>query len=265
MRWTEKDMCLLIKLSQEMMFKDIAKKMRRTVASVSSKAHSIGLKSNSRFRRKYRVNDDFFTNRNSLECCYWAGFVAADGCVGSPKKNCLRIKIQDIDLDHLKIFKNLIEYNGKFHISHKNKNRYVCINIHSEKIINDLAWFKIIKRKSLNLEPPPLDGKQALAFLIGYIDGDGCISIENIKKRSPRLRLHIVGTYKLLFWIKEIFDKLVPFSTNANPRKMGKTFQYSIASKKALYVLLKLQKIKVKKLDRKWNKINQYKEFKNEI
>lgn len=260
MKWTEEDVELLKSLSKKMMLKEVAKKMGRTVTSVSLKANSIGLKGNSKFKRKYQVNDDFFSNRDSLECCYWAGFVAADGCVGSPKKNCLRVKIKDTDLDHLARFKNSIGYDGNFHVSHKNLNTYVCINIHSKKIVDDLAWFKITKRKSLTLEPPPLYAEQALAFLIGYIDGDGCISIEKLKKRSPRLRVHVVGTQKVLCWIKEIFDKIAPFSTNANPRKMGKVYQYSIASKKALHVLSGLNGVNVPKLGRKWDKINQYKE-----
>lgn len=265
MKWTEEDVANLTSLSEKMMLKDAAKEMGRTVASVLLKANSIGLKRNSKFRRKYQVNDDFFANRDSLECCYWAGFIAADGCVGSPKKNCLRIKIKDTDLGHLKTFQSSIGYNGKLHITHKNENTYACINIHSKKIVEDLAWFKITNRKSLTLEPPPLDGEQALAFLIGYIDGDGCISIERPKKRSQRLRLSIIGTYNMNCWAKAIFDEIVPFSANAKPRKVGNIFVYSIASKKALHVLSELQKINVPKLGRKWNKINQYKDSKNEV
>lgn len=265
MRWTEEDVAMLISLSEKMMLKDVAKEMGRTVASVALKANYIGLRGNSKFKRKYQVNDDFFANRDSLECCYWAGFIAADGCVGSPKKNCLRLKVKDTDLDHLETFRSSIGYNGKLHFSHKNENTYACINIHSKKIVEDLAWFNITNRKTFTLEPPPLDGEHALAFLIGYIDGDGCISIEKPKKRSPRLRLSIIGTYNMICWAKTIFDEIAPFSTNANPRKVGKVFQYSIASKKALHVLSYLQKVNVQKLGRKWNKINQYKERKNEV
>lgn len=264
MRWTEEDVAMLISLSEKMMLKDAAKEMGRTVASVVLKARSIGLKGNPKFKRKYEVNDDFFANRNSLDCCYWAGFIAADGCVGSPKKNCLRVKVKDTDLNHIESFQKSIGYNGNLHFSHKNDSTYVCINIHSAKIVEDLAWFKITKRKSLTLEPPPLNGEQALAFLIGYIDGDGCIRVEKLKNRSPRLRLSIIGTYNINCWAKAIFDEIVPFATNANPRKVGNIFVYSIASKKALHVLSYLQKINVPKLGRKWNKINQYKESKNE-
>lgn len=263
MKWTKEDIDLLISLSNKMMLKEVAKKMKRTATSVFLKANSIGLKGNSKFRRRYKANDDFFENKNSLECCYWAGFIAADGCVESHKKNRLRIKIKDKDLDHLKKFQNSVGYNGKLHVTHKNSNKYVCIEIYSKKIVEDLGFFNITIRKTLTLKPPPLNGEQALAFLIGYIDGDGCISIEKLKNRNPRLRLSIVGTYGIICWIKSIFDNIVSFSTNANPRKVGKVFQYSIASKKALYVLSKLQEINVPKLSRKWNKINQYRDLKN--
>jgi len=267
--WTEEETLLLKSMCENMMIKDAAKKFSeitgRTEQGAIQKARSIGVKRNSKFKRKYQVNDDFFANRDSLGCCYWAGFIAADGCVGSPKKNCLRLKVKDTDLDHLKTFRHSIEYDGKLHITHKNENTYVCINIHSKKIVEDLACFNITNRKTLTLEPPPLNGEQALAFLIGYIDGDGCIGIEKPKKRSPRLRLSIIGTYNMICWAKMAFDEIVPFSTNANPRKVGKVFQYSIASKKALHVLSELQKVNVPKLGRKWNKISQYKESKNEV
>ena len=258
MKWTEEDVAVLRSLSEVMMLKQAAQKMGRTVASIWLKAKSIGIKGNSKFKRKYKVNDDFFANKESLECLYWAGFIAADGCVCSPKKNCLRIKIKDTDIEHLKIFQQSIGYDGKLHVSKKNSNTYVCINIHSKKIVDDLAWFNITKRKSLTLEPPPLDGEQSLAFLIGYIDGDGCISIEKLKNRNERLRLSMVGTYNMICWAKAILDDIAPFSTNAKPRKTGKVFVYSIASKKALDALSELQKINVPKLGRKWNKIDQY-------
>lgn len=265
MKWTEEDVAILTSLSKNMMLKDAAQEMGRTVASVLLKANSIGLKGDPRFKRKYQVNDDFFASRDSLDCCYWAGFIAADGCVGSPKKNCLRIKVKDTDLNHIESFQKSIGYDGNLHFSHKSVSRYVCINIHSAKIVEDLAWFKITNRKTLTLEPPPLNGEQALAFLVGYIDGDGCIGIEKLKNERTRLRLSIIGTYNMICWAKAIFDDIAPFSTNANPRKIGKVFQYSIASKKALHVLLELQKINVPKLGRKWNKVNQYKESKNEV
>lgn len=267
--WTKEEVYLLEAMCQSMMIKDAAKRLLemtgRTRDAVFQKARSIGIKRNSKFRRKYSVCDNYFSDTRSLEVCYWAGFIAADGCVGSPKKNCLRIKLKDTDLGHIEKFKKTIGYNGKLHITKKNENTYVCINIHSRKIVDDLVWFKITERKTLTLKPPPLAGDQALAFLIGYIDGDGCIFIENLKNKRTRLILALIGTYEVISWAKKIFDELVPFSTKANPRKTGAVYQYSIASKKALHVLSALEQIDVPKLERKWNKIKKYKESKNEI
>jgi predicted DNA binding protein len=79
-KWSKKETKLLISLNKKMMFKDIAKLMERTNSSVLQKAKSIGLKSNSKFKRKYCVDDNYFSNIKKLEVCYWAGFVAADGC-----------------------------------------------------------------------------------------------------------------------------------------------------------------------------------------
>lgn len=63
MKWNEEDVAMLKSLSEKMMLKDAAKKMGRTVTSVALKARSIGLKGNSKFKRKYQVNDNFFANQ----------------------------------------------------------------------------------------------------------------------------------------------------------------------------------------------------------
>ena len=90
--WTKEEVHLLETMCQSMMIKDAAKKLLeitgRTPEAVFQKARSIGVKRNSKFRRKHSVCDDYFSDTRSLEVCYWAGFIAADGCVGSPKKNC---------------------------------------------------------------------------------------------------------------------------------------------------------------------------------
>ena len=57
-------------------------------------------------QRKYNVNDNFFEKTDVLNC-YWAGFIAADGCIIEGKKqNQLSIGLAKKDFNHLNLFKN---------------------------------------------------------------------------------------------------------------------------------------------------------------
>ena len=63
----------------------------------------------SRFiRRKYNLNDSFFSHENlTIDSCYWAGFIAADGNIAKNKKQ-ITISLQHDDKTHLIKFKKLI-------------------------------------------------------------------------------------------------------------------------------------------------------------
>ena len=64
-------------------------------------------------RRKYNCNDNYF-DKNTQESFYWAGFIAADGCVMRRGKNSkiLSISIHTKDIDHLYKFKKAIGFAG---------------------------------------------------------------------------------------------------------------------------------------------------------
>ena len=64
-----------------------------------------------RYERQHNVNDDFFNNPNILNC-YWAGFIAADGCIGRRNNNVLSIGLSSKDKQHLETFKNNINFSG---------------------------------------------------------------------------------------------------------------------------------------------------------
>ena len=53
------------------------------------------------------LNHFSFSNINSCEANYWAGFIASDGCISQDKVNG-RITVVSCDIDILKKFKKLI-------------------------------------------------------------------------------------------------------------------------------------------------------------
>ena len=58
--------------------------------------------------RKYSFKEDVWKTQTP-ESCYWAGFIAADGCLRKSGENCYSLKtsLHIQDLDHLKKLKEL--------------------------------------------------------------------------------------------------------------------------------------------------------------
>lgn len=149
-----------------------------------------------------------FFKKPTLENSYWAGFIAADGCIYKSKsgKRELLIGLAEVDKDHLLKFKSAIGAGninnsvnttaGKGYVQSK-------YQLYSDDVCQDLEnLFGIVERKSLILEPPNLNGDLALAYIAGYIDGDGCYTHTN---NTPRLT--ITGTRDVLLWISKQFNK----------------------------------------------------------
>jgi len=162
--------------------------------------------------RKYIINDKFFNILNNISC-YWAGFIAADGCIC---KNILSIELSKIDEDHLKKFLNVCESNSILYYRDRYKENkkyeYCCAKINSKNIICDLKNnFNIIPRKSRILNPPGLIGENNIRnYIRGYFDGDGCI------RNDGSLNIVFVsGSYKLIEWVK---NQLKNFLTIGNPK-----------------------------------------------
>lgn len=128
------------------------------------------------------MNDFIFHDIQSNNQAYWLGFLAADGSI-KPNKKCLEIGLSTKDVEHLEKFKKFIGsdiniLNRMNHCSNNDKWYPASyIFIYSEQIVNDLAQYGIIPRKSYQninfLENIP--DKYKIPFILGYFDGDGWI------------------------------------------------------------------------------------------
>lgn len=152
-------------------------------------------------------NEDYFAEPN-LENSYWAGFIAADGCVTKPTRGQRRLQVvlASKDDSHVYLLRDSIgggrvrAYRRKSNSSEKmleNTGLYVA----SDRLCEDLeSGYNITPRKTFSLKPPNLEDDLAYAFIAGYIDGDGCYGI-----RNGRPRIQIAGTHELLSWVSNIF------------------------------------------------------------
>jgi transposase len=162
--------------------------------------------------RKYDFNHSFFKEINE-ETLYWAGFIAADGCVyeKSDLNKILYINLSSKDHEHLEKFAKVINYTGKVR-KNNNLNRgkmreYSILTLNSKEIFEDLAKFNIVPRKSFILKFPNWLIEHPLVhhFIRGYNDGDGCFSAHKYKTKKNQIINKIVGTENFLENINLIF------------------------------------------------------------
>ena len=217
----------------------------------------------------YTKNDEFFAEP-SYNNCYWAGFIAADGCIANPptRQPYLVIGLQRQDECLLEAFKNRCEYTGP--ITQKEQNgqgKYINSISYSSflsirncpKILKDLKdHFNIVSQKSLILKPPSLkDINLQLQFIIGLIDGDGHIGFN-----GKNMKFELIGTKSLLEWVSQILftledAKYKPMTVYS--KKLEKCFYINCSHQRAYKLLKKLEAIPTPyRLARKWDKIKEY-------
>lgn len=223
----------------------------RTLSSIQAKAHCLGLhKSNRALKlikhtclRKYSSKENYFSSINTTNS-YWAGFIAADGCIVG--EYCLVITLNKKDLPHLRKFKKQIGYSGPITFTHNE----ATLKISSLQIVQDLKKnFNITSRKSKTLEPPPLSNPSFIkSFIKGYMDGDGSLIL-----RKGCLTLSIVsGSSKILDWIDINLSKLFLNDTFGSLHSEKNYYRYRLYGKRAMKVAKSLKTLPTPALTRKW-------------
>jgi hypothetical protein len=203
---------------------------------------------------KYKLNELVFEKVSDL-ASYWAGFIAADGNIKQPKygQKILTLTIAERDQNHLKKFRKFIQSNKPIY---KYKNGAYSFEVSSNKICEDLLKnFSVDAKKTLTLKFPNLKLQHRLAFIIGYIDGDGCLYID---KKTNRLSLSIVGTQDVLRSIEITFNRILGITTKRTLYSKNDNEIYDIRwnNKQAREIVSYLRSTaqETPSLDRKWNK-----------
>lgn len=202
------------------------------------------------------------------ESCYWAGFLAADGCLieYSPGRFSLALELQKSDQDVLKRFSDFCEYSGPLQKERlkklKNKDGFsitksIRINCGTEWLEDLKNNFSIVPRKTHILQPPHIEDTFLIyCFLIGYIDGDGCI--HRVESRNS-VSLTVVSCSKEMGkWVQSHLDFLADGSQIKNKIRNGcaesRTYHTAFLNgNPACAVIDYLRNFPVPKLDRKWN------------
>lgn len=226
-------------------------------------------------KRIYIFDEDFWKNITPLTC-YWAGFIAADGCLLNIKNKSgglskrFTLSLSTKDLKHLELFKKTIKSSHPIKFYQKkspssDNMTYQCflsINC-AEKWFEDLEKnFNIVPNKTHILPPPNILNKELeFSYLIGYIDGDGHITVPDHKVFGKSLTIGLSSSsIKILSYFEELIEKHFPYNRLSKKRNInsacesGNCKRYSLAGIKAAQIFNALKDFDLPKLDRKWGK-----------
>lgn len=213
---------------------------------------------NLKYKTTYEHDDNFFSKENE-ESFYWAGFLAADGCVMNKKRSytfLLKLALARKDLTHLEKFKKALKATEPIKIFMDKKGHVSCnFNIVSKQICEDLVKFGIVPRKTFILKFPEFvkNHKFIYSYIRGYIDGDGCFTKHKQYKKCDQNILNILGTKEFLNVISEIFCKDLKINERIIHKKgniYSITFSGNIIVNKIVNLLYKDSTVE---LDRKKN------------
>lgn len=191
--------------------------------------------------RKHSIFDGAFS-KITPESAYWAGFIASDGCVQGRQ---LTVSISLSDRSHIEKLRVFLGSSHKIVVrpacdmpfikslgyAPKN-NGLASLKISSQQIVDDLAAFGILQRKSYSLSIKRLEMNSH--FWRGMVDGDGSIGISDSKPY-----LNLVGT-------RDISTQFLAFCKTVAPN-IGASVHYrkgahvlKMASRTAFYIIASL-------------------------
>jgi len=263
--WTEQEIDILKQNYGKISRKDLIKLLPNKnikPTSITRYAWKLGLHGNMSIgRRLYSFNEHYFDKPN-IENCYWAGFIAADGCLMN-KSYGMQISLSIKDKCILENFKKHIDFSGPIseRIRTDKKTGSVfnycnisiwCANQWHNKL---LEHWNITQNKTYTLIPPNnyIKNQLAYAFLIGFFDGDGCWREYNMNGYR-KYSFGLSGTQPMMEWCKYQLNNLVPEDKFINIPKRGNYWVYQACGQRAVKIKEQLNSIVdiPWKLERKW-------------
>ena len=178
--------------------------------------------------RKYKFDENFFERIDTEAKAYIFGFIMADGCLYSGKKNnhLMRINIHKDDMEILQIIKR--EMNSESPIKLL-KNNSIDIKLFSKKMYDDLVNLGCTERKSLTLQFPSVSDNILFHFIRGYFDGDGTITSSLKNDKIKWFNLSFYSSHNFCNSLNHILHKKIGFNLKTIT-KVGKISKLSYTS-----------------------------------
>lgn len=239
----------------------VSEMYKTTTFTIKNKNEEFGINIEDYYEFRLSYDIHVFDSIDTEEKAYWLGFLYADGCVRSDM-NVVCLKLNAKDTDHLIKFKNFFKDTRSNTEAIHTQSRvtpqgnpqvisdYEVCNPHIKQALINLGC---VPAKSLILKFPDIaifkDPDLVYDFIRGYIDGDGCLSVN-----YGRLNVSARGTFEFLSGIIKYFPEFNKVYSEVDRRTNSTQYKISCSSNKADLVAHKLYGNATVYLDRKYNK-----------
>lgn len=202
-------------------------------------------------QRVSSVNNNYFSNITTVNQAWVLGFLAADGWI-EQDRNRINIELSAVDKEILEKIKQELEIENGILERETNKGFSIARLSWTSGVQKDkLAHYGIVPNKTYKEMHLPMFENEDLiyAFILGYFDGDGSISIDNNYCR-----------FRICAYRPELLQDIYTFlgkhgSLNQNARGL---WELSISTTYSVPLFKKLYSLNSLHLARKYNKFLEY-------
>ncbi len=265
-QWTpEEDTIIRQSLAKGMQIKQVLPLLpNRRIRGLYCRVYTLGLRSGQP-RTKHTKDESFWAQPNPLNS-YYAGVLAADGSVCN-EKHIMQWVCEQTDRPSMERFVQACSFTGGVG-QHIRKKRTGGLTTHtSVRVAACQQWnvdlarnFNITPRKAHRLAPPTFSNDLlACCYLIGYTDGDGCISIgKTAGVPDMPVMCYTSASRAILEWLKQFVESHFPFSRSGKKPQLasshnGNYHHYRIYGMVAIKLFDFLRRIDVPHFARKWD------------
>lgn len=237
--FSQSDIDFLKEYYDKKQYSEIATELGYTERQIRGKINNMGLTKLRKFDKKY------FHSIDTNEKAYWLGFIYADGCViCNPERRNYELSIQlnknddyilsklseNIGGNHkLKYIHSRKEFNG-----YKYETDSCILRVYAKQIVDDLINNGVVPDKT-NQRDFPECNEYFVAFLRGFLDGDGCIYIQSNKNL---IMVNFTNSnYEFLNYLNNQLKNQMNISGNMYKEK-DKKYRLIIYRKKDVKILL---------------------------
>lgn len=205
-------------------------------------------------KNKYSLNHQAFS-LPTPESSYWAGILSADGSIKKHLKYDYLLELGSCDFEVTNGFCNFLKTSKPISIKilKPSGNFFYTMAVTSPYIVNDLKLWSVEPRKTLNNKVPDVirDNNELLCYwLVGLIDGDGCISLRD---KGKNISIRVLASNEIIDFVNKWLQ--IPGSITRE-KNIDNLFNITYTGKNAVAVYNKIYKgIGLK---RKWSKIEPY-------
>lgn len=178
----------------------------------------------------YKCDTHYFDKIDTFNKAYLLGFMCADGFVTD--RNEVGIEVAEKDKKVVEFFQHELKSNKP--IKNIERTNAVELRLQNNELAESLKRLGIVPRKSLILNIDEvinrahLSEEQISVFLLGYFDGDGCISIAHRQSDNKEyFEMNVTGTLETITYFKNYFGHGTIYKRHQERENNNYTLQFS--------------------------------------